>query len=120
MIGNPKKVKKKTNITSQQSIQIYIKLSDNNLGDEKDEKLIYSLEEKLIKIIEQTKVGEYDFHEFGAGFCTIYIYGGSADRIHQAIWSELKKVKFPKKSYLIKYLGNKQEKEVIDLNAPIN
>ncbi|MBW8747740.1 MAG: hypothetical protein JF584_09275 [Acidobacteria bacterium] len=40
-----------------------------------------SLEDKLIDLLEGTRVGEHDGHEIGQGETTLWLYGANADEL---------------------------------------
>jgi len=53
------------------------------MGNAEEHKRIAALEEQLAAAIKEAGAGEFDGDEFGNGFCTIYMYSPSADRLSQ-------------------------------------
>jgi hypothetical protein len=51
------------------------------MGNEQEKERITQLEKHLADAIKQSCSGEFDGDEFGEGFCTIYMYGPSAERL---------------------------------------
>jgi hypothetical protein len=50
-------------------------------------------------------------HEFGEGFCTLYMYGPDADALFKAVESDLRSAPLPAGSYAIKRYGSAGDPE---------
>jgi hypothetical protein len=74
----------------EQAVLVWLKLSGGQFGTTEEQMQIYALEEKLEAIIRDRAVGEFDGHEFGEGRCVLFMYGADADRLFDAIQTELK------------------------------
>ena len=64
---------------------VFIKLSDDDMGDGADDDEIYALEERLAEAIEKADAGEFDGDEWGGGYCQFFMYGKDADKLFAAI-----------------------------------
>jgi hypothetical protein len=69
----------------QHGVFVYIRLSDDDMGDGEQDDAIYALQEELTKLIETAAIGEFDGDEWGGGYCQLFMYGTSADKIFDAI-----------------------------------
>ena len=102
--------------SAEQALLVYLKLSDDEFGDFDEREAVFALEDRLIEAISSKKAGEYDGHEFGGGFGTLYMYGPDVDQLFDAVIATLKAYGSRPGSYLLKRCGgpgSKQEK--IDL-----
>lgn len=103
---------------TEQAILIYIKLSDDGLGSPHDSEFIFSLEDQIKEVIIKDKHYEYDGHEFGGGYCILFMYALNADDLYRKIRPTLKSTAFPGKSYLVRRYGPPgSEQDVIELTA---
>lgn len=93
------------------AVLIYIKLLDKYSGTESERQAIFTLEDELISQIDENSVGEFNGDSFGDGFCTLYMYGPSADILFDAIAPVLKKFSLPSNSYIIKRYGEPGDRE---------
>ena len=75
------------------------------MGDGEIDDSIYSLEARLMGLFEQNDIGEYDFHEWGGGYCQLFMYGRDAEVITKAILEEVLRFEAPPGSYLVKRFG---------------
>ena len=66
------------------AVIVYLKLSDDQFGDEAEREAIFDLENDIAEAIEGCGA-EFDGNEFGGGECTLYMYGENADRMFNAI-----------------------------------
>ncbi len=69
----------------QQSVLVYLPLSDGEFGHPDERAAIHGLEGALAAAIEVAQAGELDGDEFGAGEATLFMYGPSADLLFAAI-----------------------------------
>ncbi len=105
----------------EQAVLICIKLSDDGWGSEADEDQIFKIDKELRELFKNNEVGLYDGHEFGGGFSTLYLFGPDAEMLYQFIKPHLKKIFFPKKSFIIKRFGGPDAPyEKINPNALLN
>ncbi len=88
-----------------QAVFVFIKLSDGDMGDERDDEAIYALEDRLNQVIEEQGVGELDGDEWGNGNCQLFMYGKNADRIFEVITPLLLAHEAPAISYAVKRYG---------------
>ncbi len=87
------------------AVLVYLKLSDDQMGSEKERKDCHALEDRLERSIQTKQAGELDGDEFGEGFCTLYMYGPDADALFNAVESELRAAPLLAGSYAIKRYG---------------
>jgi hypothetical protein len=87
------------------AVLVYIKLSDDNMGSEKERKKCQDLGERMETSINTKRAGEFDGDEFGEGFCTLYMYGPDADALFNAVESDLRSAGLLAGSYAIKRYG---------------
>jgi hypothetical protein len=96
---------------SEQAVIIHLKLADGNFGDPQEREAIIALGDKLNQIIKKKRVGEYDGHEFGEGFATLYMYGPDATKLFDAIIETVKEHPSRSGSHIIKRFGSPGAKE---------
>lgn len=96
---------------SEQAVIVHLKLADGKFGDPKERESIIALGDKLNQIIKKKKVGEYDGHEFGQGFATLYMYGPDANKLFDAIIETVKEQPSRSGSYITKRFGSPGAKE---------
>jgi len=100
----------------EQAIIVNIRLTSADKSNAEERKRIAALEEQLAAAIKDSGTGDFDGDEFGNGFCTMYLYGPSADRLFTVVQPVLKKFHALTGSYLIKRYGKpgaKQERVAI-------
>jgi hypothetical protein len=88
------------------AVLVYIKLSDDKMGNEKERKDWHALEDRMERSIQTRQAGEFDGDEFGDGFCTLYMYGPDADALFNAVESDLRTAPLLAGSYAIKRYGS--------------
>ena len=96
----------------EQALIVVIKLSDGHWGNETDDALIYSLEEELMDRINNSGFGHYDGHEFGGGYCSLFMYCHNVDKLYELTIPILKQFYIPRKSFIVKQLGESREERV--------
>lgn len=99
-----------------QALLMYLKLSDNELGETRERERIFKLEDALERAISRRRAGELDGDEFGGGFCTIFMYGPDANVLSEAVIATIRGWRPPAGSYLIKRygeLGSREQREDI-------
>lgn len=90
---------------TEEAVLIYIKLSDSEFGTWDDREKCYAFEDALIEEFSKQDIGEIDGHEFGEGYCVLYIYGNSADHIYNSISPILSEANLSPGSYVIIRFG---------------
>jgi hypothetical protein len=101
----------------EQALIITIPLHSGNTGKAEELKRLHDLEDQLIRAIKESKAGECDGDEIGAGVFTIYIYGPSAERLFAVVRPALETFRPPTGSFLIKRYGkpgSKQDRVAVD------
>ena len=110
------------NAGDEQAVIVNIRLTSGNMGNLEERKRIAALEEQLVAAIKESGAGDFDGDEFGNGFCTIYMYSPSADRLFTVVKPALNKFHAPAGSYVVKRYGKpgaKQERvEIGDAGQP--
>lgn len=81
-----------------QQVTVLLRLSDPELGNEREQMAVYSLEDRLMKALDESGVGTHETNELERGFLRIQLMGPDADRIVEVIRPHLKSV--PAGSYL--------------------
>jgi len=95
----------------EQAVIVKIRLNSGDMGNSEERKQILILEDQLAAAIKGSGAGDFDGDEFGSGFCTIYMYGPSADRLFAVVQPVLKKFRAPAGSYVIKRYGKPGAKQ---------
>ncbi len=89
-----------------EAVIVRLKLSDAEFGEWSEREATYTLEDQLIDVFAGgAALGEFDGHEFGGGFATLYMYGRSADRIAEAVLPVLAQGQHRAGSTLVKRFG---------------
>jgi hypothetical protein len=97
--------------SNEEALIVYIRLSDEKSGDQKEREAIFKLEDELILRIEKSGAGEYDGNEIGEGFFTLYMYGTSAGRLWDVASALIKAYRVPSGSYAVKRYGKPGSKQ---------
>lgn len=84
---------------------VHLELSDDEFGTREEREAIHRLTSELERAIESADAGEFDGDEFGAGACTLYMYGSDADRLFAAVESALRASPLARGGYAIKRYG---------------
>lgn len=105
------------NAADEQAVIVNIRLTSGDMGNPEERKRIVALEEQLAAAIKESGAGDFDGDEFGNGFCTIYMYSPSADRLFTVVQPVLKKFHAPAGSYLIKRYGKPGAKQRVDIGG---
>jgi hypothetical protein len=96
----------------QNSVDVYLKLSDDEFGTKEEFNRIEELCDELKAAIDAEKAGEFDGNEFGQGEATLYMYGPDADTLFSVVGPILKKSPLTMGGWAIKRYG-----EIGDLDA---
>jgi hypothetical protein len=95
----------------QQAVISKLKLVASPMGGEEERKRISALEDQLANAIKQSSSGDFDGDEYGDGFCTIYMYGPSAERLYTSVQPTLKSFRAASGLYVIKRYGKAGSKQ---------
>jgi hypothetical protein len=95
----------------EQAVILKLKLAFGPMGNEEERKRITELERQLENAIKQSASGDFDGDEYGGGFCTIYMYGPSAERLFASVQPKLKVFRASSGSYVIKRYGKPGSKQ---------
>ncbi len=95
----------------EQAVILKLKLVSGPMGNEEERKQITELEDQLANAIKQSSSGDFDGDEYGDGFCTIYMYGPSAEHLFTSVQPSLKGFRAASGSYLIKRYGKPGSKQ---------
>ncbi len=91
--------------TIDETIAVYIKLSNDKYGTEEERDSIYQFTDKLVEVVLKSGAGVFDGDEFGNGECGLFMYGPNADRLFSAVESLLRSWKPLEGGYVIKRYG---------------
>jgi hypothetical protein len=101
------------------SVFVHLKLSDDKYGTPQERDRIRKLSRELERAIESKGVGELDGDEFGAGECTLFMYGPDANALFSVIEPMLRQSPVANGGWAVKRYGHEtrpDRKEVrIDL-----
>ena len=95
----------------EQAVILKLKLVSGPMGNEEERKRITELEDQLANAIKQSSSGDFDGDEYGDGFCTLYMYGPSAERLFTSVQPSLKGFRAASGSYVIKRYGKPGSKQ---------
>jgi hypothetical protein len=88
-----------------EALFIRLKLSDAEFGDWSEREAAFVIEDALVGVFSAGTLGEFDGHEFGGGFATLFMYGPSADRMAEAVLPIVNGFQLRSGSVLIKRFG---------------
>lgn len=66
-------------------LRIEVRLADDGFGSDADQQLVDALTDQLTAALERTGTGEFDGHEIGTGWLTLYLYGPDVDAMFEAV-----------------------------------
>ncbi len=89
-----------------QAVRVHLRLSDDASGSPPERERLFAFDEQLAERYGDGDPFEYDGHDIGEGFFTLYFYGDSADAIASAIMSPLDAFGIPAGSYFIERYGD--------------
>ena len=100
----------------QQAVIVTLKLSDDEWGTEQDHENYEVLDERLMEVIDESGVGEYDGMGRGMGVFEIYAYGPNADALFEVMAPLLRSAQVREGSFAVKRYGDIDAPEVrVDL-----
>src|SRR5688572_21792469 len=88
-----------------EAVLIFLKLSDDGFGEYEEREAIFDLEDKLEAAVKQHNAGEYDGHEFGEGWGTLYLYGPDAGRLAEVVLPLVRDAAPRDGSYIVRRFG---------------
>ena len=84
---------------------VHLTLSNAEFGESSEREVIRALTSRLEAAIQQAGAGEFDGDEFGAGTCTLYMYGPDADKLFAAVEPGLRGSTLARGGHAIKRYG---------------
>lgn len=99
----------------EQFVLIYLKFPTGSLDDESALNAVFELEDILVDAVETDCVGTFDGNEFCDDTVTFFIYGQDANRISEAIYPIISKIKTLPGSYILKNHGLQAKEQKIKL-----
>ncbi len=87
-------------MTDEHAVLIHVAAPDNT-----DKFGLDLIEDPIIEALEATDAGEYDGNDIGPDSAVIYLYGGDADRLLDAVRPALQDAPLPDGSYAVKRYG---------------
>jgi hypothetical protein len=96
----------------QESVFVFIRLSDEDMGDGEIDDAIYALQEELTSAIASANLGEFDGDEWDGGYCQLFMYGRSADDLFSGIAKILLRSTLPL-THAVKRYGPPDEREQV-------
>ncbi|KAA3639783.1 MAG: hypothetical protein DWP92_04160 [Armatimonadetes bacterium] len=91
---------------SEHAVIAHLKLSDEEFGTGDQRASIQELSSQLEQSIAEAAAGEFDGDEFGAGRCTLYMYGRDADLLFAAVEQQLRASPHATGGFVIKRSGS--------------
>ncbi|HTV83711.1 MAG TPA: hypothetical protein VME18_13785 [Acidobacteriaceae bacterium] len=93
------------NAGEEQAVILKLKLASGQMGGSDERERVHVLEDHLADSIKRSAAGEFDGDEYGDGYCTIYMYGTSAEALFRAIQPVLNGYPAHAGSYALKRYG---------------
>ncbi len=90
---------------TQHAVIVNFPLSDDSLGNFEDDAIAEALSAKIIHVLSNTSVGEWDGHEFAGGWARFFCYGSNADVLFDRLATVLFDETLPAGSYAMKRYG---------------
>jgi hypothetical protein len=100
---------------AEHAVIVHLTLSAPGFGAGDERQAIHGLTDRLDAAITAAGAGEFDGDEFGAGTCTLYMYGPDADALFAAVESELRASPLTRGGHAIRRYGpasNPQARQV--------
>jgi hypothetical protein len=91
----------------EQALIVRLKLADDDFGAEGETFALYSVEDAIEQAVKGC--GEFDGHEIGSGYFTIYIYGRDVEVLYRAVAPVLAKANVRLGSYVLKRRGGPEQ-----------
>ncbi len=96
------------------AVLVHLNLRDDQFGVEAEREAIHAMSDRMDDAIEAANAGEFDGDEFGAGECTLFMYGPDADALFAAVEPILRADEIARGAKVVKRFG-----EASDPNARI-
>jgi hypothetical protein len=87
------------------AVFVHLTLSAPGFGEREEREAIHRLTDRLDAAINAAQAGEFDGDEFGAGTCTLYMYGPDADRLFAAVEPDLRASSLTRGGHAVKRYG---------------
>jgi len=107
------------NMSEEQALIAYIKLTGDEHGTAEEQDQLFKLQERLRQAVISSGVGECDGNALGDGFCTFYLYGKDADAIERVALPIVRELKIKKGSYYQKRYGDAFDENAREVEAPL-
>ena len=82
-----------------------MRLSNDNFGNETEDRTLGELEVQIERQLNHTDVGEWDGHETGGGYHKIFLYGPCAEKLSDAVLPLVLRYPALPGSYMVKRFG---------------
>lgn len=100
-LGKPKMQTPQERATMQ-VLELHLKLEGNTYGSDDERRGYKAVEEALDRALRDAGAGEFGRHEFGGGYCRIFLYGPSVDKMSNIVEPILRQQTLRPKCYMIK------------------
>ncbi len=101
------------------AVIVHLVLSDSDFGTEDERARVHELSDRIEAEINLSGVGEFDGDEFGAGECTLYMYGPDADALFDAIEPVLRGSTLSSRGYAIKRYGDAEDPDAREVRVDL-
>lgn len=88
---------------SEQAVIVRYRLTGSDYGSAAEREAIRELQQRLVAVIEERGVGEFDGNEFGGGEVVLYAYGPDADALFAVMESEVRRFPARPASALLRF-----------------
>jgi len=106
-------------LPSEHAVIAHLELSDDEFGASDERETIHELSSQLEQSITEANVGEFDGDEFGAGECTLYMYGRNADELFAAVEKQLRASPHATGGFVIKRYGSADDPSAIEVRVEL-
>jgi hypothetical protein len=96
----------------EQAVILKLRLVSGQMGSDEERQRNHDLEDRLENAIKRSAVGDFDGDEYGGGYCTLYMYGPSAEALFDAIQPALQNYHASSGSYALKRYGKPASPQV--------
>lgn len=104
--------------TTEQAVIVYLKLSDDDIGEEEEETAILGLEVGLARVVRERGVGTYEWHELGEGYYKLIMYGPCAEKLFGTVLPALMCYPAMPGSFLVmRYGGPDARTRIVELST---
>jgi hypothetical protein len=101
-----------------QALLVYLKLSDDDIGEEEEETAILGLELGLERMVRENGVGTYEWHEVGGGYYMLTMYGPDVEKLFGTVLPALMGYPAMPGSFLaMRYGGPEARVRMVELSS---